>query len=145
MEAKIVKLGEKIHDALVEMVKKTNLFPLDLGGSCAVASFFLVQEMEARLGLKAELMVAPGHAFVEHRDRIYDITATQFGWHDKVLSVRRKDLNKLDNGSLIEYYSEGAVGDVDEINSDWPRCQRPASYRLTWLNQHKARVVYLRK
>jgi hypothetical protein len=132
MDARIVELGEKIHDALVAF----GAFGEDLGGGCAVGSALLVRAMRKQLGLYGTFVASPCyggyHAFVTHGNYIYDITATQFGHPDKVCVVRKSEARKLQITALKEAYLSKEREMISEVNRSWYPPQRPNRYRLAW-------------
>ncbi len=151
MHEKIIALGEKIHDAIKEYVAKNDESAItdDLCGACAIGSHLLVKEINRKLGLEARFACAKGHAWVECQDRIYDLTATQFGYPGKIRVMSLKDVKAFAHKSdgknrrggyyhyLLEVYGYG----LNEVNKEWPHHQRPDMYELKWINQHKARLI----
>ncbi len=143
MNIKIRALGERIHNALVEYVKETGRFETDLGGLCAVGSHLLISEAKRKYDLNLEFKVVYGHAWAEHRGIIYDVTATQFGHNAKVFSTPRTSVVSLDNKRLKDLYLRDQESDnINWCNRSWPSTQKPQNYKLKWLNQYKAVVIY---
>ena len=149
MHEKIITLGEKIHDALVEYVieNKVDSIGKDLCGACAIGSALLTKEIRYKLMLPAQFYCAPNHAWVEYRDYIYDVTATQFGYSGKVRVMSLKEVQKFARNSKGKnrkggyyHYLMKTYG-LKEVNKNWPDDQRPGNYELKWVNQHKARVI----
>lgn len=149
MHEKIIALGEKIHDALVEYIIENDEDQIskDLCGACAVGSALLTKEIRSKLGLPAQFQCAPNHAWVQYQDHIYDVTATQFGYSGKIRVVSLKDVKRFAYDSKgnkrkggYHHYLMKTYG-LKEVNRNWPNHQRPSSYELKWVNQHKARVI----
>jgi len=129
----IVRLGEVIHDALVDFVDQhpnmLEVYPLSLEGGCAIAAAFLTRAVRNRLGLKARFAANTGHSWVECEGFIYDPTAKQFSMtYPKVKVIDLKDIDEDDP------YPYGRVETcrISHINKTWPRGQQPQRLRLDW-------------
>jgi hypothetical protein len=143
MNVKIQALGERIHNALVDFTKQTGWFDADLAGMCAVGSHLLVSEAKRKYGLNVEFKVVYGHAWTEHKGIIYDVTATQFGHKGKVFCAPRTSLISVDNKRITEMYQRDQEPDnINWCNRSWPSHQKPQNYKIKWLNQYKAVVIY---
>ena len=153
IDKRIIKLGEKIHKALKDLsVNKDYLaneyangrIHHNLAGGCAVGSHFLVKELRRQYKIRAKFVVTWGHAFVEYNNHIIDITATQFGAKEKVLVVDKSDASVINDPVLHNYYFMRKRLDKKEINT-WVNSQQPKSYKLTWLNENKAKFDFVYK
>jgi hypothetical protein len=147
MNGRLIALGEIIHDALLEYRHKTrtSAFTSNLMGACAIASGLFVVEAKRKHNLDIEFMVSHNHAWTEYRGAIYDITATQFGNFDKVFYCPKKAVANLTDWHRNNYRvsnSDIIYRDINDVNHGWPEDQRPANYRLKWINQYKARVIF---
>ena len=67
-------------------------FPSDLCGMCAIAAAKLFTELKKE-GFDARIVTNDHHCFVQIRDWIIDVTATQFG-QPPVLFIRRQLMNR---------------------------------------------------
>jgi hypothetical protein len=131
MERRLVKLGEKIHDAMVN----SKMFDRDLAGSCAVTSWLFLTEAKRKFNIKLEYKVVYGHTWTEYHKTIYDLTATQFGEDQKVFVVPRSKIkSKVKDFTLQKYYLTGKFYNLDWVNREWNMDQRPANFSLRWLN-----------
>lgn len=136
----IVRLGELIHDALLDFVKNNTdvnheIYSRTLEGGCAVASAFLVRAIRNRLRIKADFVAAPGHAWVESSGIIYDPTAIQFdkfNTKEEEKSPKVKTILKSDSDFYPYRYQE--TKRIRHINDEWPRGQRPKSFYIKWNN-----------
>jgi len=93
---KVKRIAKDIRKAFEEIDKKyTGHTGGDLGGHCGRASVQLYLACR-RVGIKIGINKGEGHMFNTYRDRIIDITATQFGVRRKVF-VRKipKKIGKL--------------------------------------------------
>lgn len=70
----------------------------NLCGACAVGSYLLMAAL-ARKGIKVKAAIAPGHCFLIYKDKIIDVTATQFGHYDKVV------IKPLKEGETHRYWN----------------------------------------
>lgn len=155
MNKKIIYLGEKVHNALRDFSSKESNQDIhyDLSGGCAVGSALLAREVQKKLGLHAEVVGVPGHAWMECKGYIYDVTAIQFQESApkvRTLSVQTARKGSKDRWNGINYYSDYYSGlayifrfGLDHINKKWPKGQRPENYELKWLNQYKARIYWI--
>lgn len=147
MQRQIMWLGGKIHDALVEFAEENNEepFSLDLCGACAIGSYLLVKEARRRFGIRLNFKATNGHAWVEHRGLIYDITASQFDYPYRIRVRHRRHVEPKEMGSrhYLDQYQERGREAIESVNYDWPFCQRPKFYDLKWVNQHKAKILCL--
>jgi len=140
MESELISLGEKIHYALLNFNKIKNLFSYDLTGACAVGSYLFAKEAKNKLDLNVKFLACSSHAWTEYKNKIYDVTATQFGIKKPVFVIEKE---KVFDGSMYQYdykYQET----IKVINKTWPSEQRPSRYKLCWVNQHKAKISYVR-
>lgn len=153
IDKRIIKLGEKIHRGLKDLtVDKDYLanqwadgrIHHNLAGGCAVGSSLLVKELRRQYKIRANLIVTWGHAFVEYKNHVIDITATQFGAKEKVLVVDKSEPYKVSNPILQNYYFLRKRLDKKEINT-WCNSQQPQCYKLTWLNENKAKIEFVYK
>lgn len=139
MNGRLKALGERIHNAMV----KHGAFGKKLGGSCAVCSYLFATEAKQRYGLDVQFKVVYGHAWTEYKGVIYDLTATQFEEQPKVLVVGR---DKLDTEVASDYlrrlYRTDAHMTLAWTNKEWPDYQQPQNYKLRWVNQHAAKILY---
>jgi hypothetical protein len=142
MKSKLRVLGEKIHNAMV----KYGRFGEELGGSCAVCSYLFLTEAKRRYGLNLQFKAVHEHAWTEYHGVIYDLTATQFQEKPKVLIVDRDSLDEVvTSGNLRQLYQTDARILLDWINKEWPYYQQPQNYKIRWINQHGAKIVYKEK
>lgn len=95
-------------------------YPLNLEGACAIASFHLYKSaLKNNIKLKlcyGECKDKRGlyhhHYWVEFKDKIIDITSTQFGYRNKVrIKNKSKDYRYIDKSSklnkcerMVEYW-----------------------------------------
>lgn|SRR5574337_87983 len=135
MDLRLIELGEKIHNALIEARSQQGLgYNKRLGGACAVGSYLLMQEAKYLFNLDLKFTATSGHAWTEFKGHIYDVTATQFDRKEKVYSPKRTALSKDDSNDLCSWYyhSQNRI-DLKEINNTWPDYQCPKNYQLIWL------------
>lgn len=136
----IVRLGELIHDALLDFVKNNTdvdheIYSKTLEGGCAVASAFLVRAVRNQLRVKVDFVAASGHAWVESNGIIYDPTAVQFDKYDATPVERSpKCKTLLKSESDIYPYRHQETKRIKHINTYWPRGQRPSSFSCVWNN-----------
>jgi hypothetical protein len=145
METRLLILGESIHDALVECSRKEKEFSLDLEGACAIASAFLVKEARRLFGMRMTFRATYNHAWTSYKNNVYDITATQFGLKEKVFTSSYKRIEAMKDCWQRECYMKPRTVTLDRVNNHWPGYQRPDNYELSWINEYKARVVFLKK
>jgi hypothetical protein len=145
MEPRLITLGEKIHDALVEAsLKGVGKYSRNLAGACAVGSFLLVQEAKRWFGMDVKFTATSGHAWTEYRGEVYDITATQFSREEKVFNIQKSMLDTFTDDMLGFYYLSKHSKTLKEINNEWPDYQRPENYQVKWIFHHKAHIIYLK-
>jgi hypothetical protein len=61
----------------------------DMCGMCGVSSTYLLKLLKKE-GIRARIMAGDGHAYVQYKGYIIDVTATQFGNGKIVFRKRRK-------------------------------------------------------
>lgn len=89
----IVEIATRIREwAERSNRRRKNPFSSDLCGMCAIAAAKLFTELK-KAGINARLVANDDHCFVQVRDMIVDVTATQFG-KKPVLAVRRHILER---------------------------------------------------
>ena len=137
VHAKIIDIGVKIHDAMSLFVEENNISDLseDLTGACAIASWFLHQELK-KINIKTDFCAATNHAFITYNDVIYDITVTQFGMKEKVFFISLFDHFYNLHEELHYAYTYEYYGNIDYVNNDWPLYQRPLLYQLQTINNN---------
>jgi len=145
METRLLSLGSKIHNALVECSRKENQFSDNLEGACAIASALFVKEAHRMFGIHLTFKATAEHAWTVYKDNVYDLTATQFGHKEKVFTMPYKHIETMKDCYMRNCYTHTESRTLDRINEVWPAHQRPINYRLNWINQHIARVVFLGK
>lgn len=132
MNRTLIQLAQKIRDGLDEYVARfrPSHIDSDLMGACAIASYFLMREARKK-GIKVELFVGVHnscdigqHVWICHDGFIVDITATQFGYDDKIYIAPESH-----EDYYIKYREDDAL---DEIK-DWGE-QSPWSYHSYWRN-----------
>jgi len=74
---RIRKIAKNVRTWAEELQNEKLFWDRDLGGMCAIASYELFKRLR-RAKLKPVICVAPGHAFVQCKDLVIDVTATQF-------------------------------------------------------------------
>ena len=144
MLVRIVALGEKIHNALQEHIKRDGSTYIwkELAGGCAVGSWLLVDQLKKKHGMQATFVASSTHAFAEYGDFIYDVTATQFGVINKVLVTHKSEIHKLSSSWLKSAYTSDTRNGIKHVNEEWPEGQQPRNYRMIWNNQYKATITY---
>lgn len=101
----------------------TNGFPRDLCGMCAIASAYLLTQLQ-RAGYPAVAYEGEDHFFVMCDNYVIDITATQFGGDPVVVRSR----NSIRNQSEYQRIRGSQCTTAEEIRerqlrTDWPRSQ----------------------
>lgn len=144
MNAQLLDLGEKIHNALKELhAHGKGKYTKTLAGACAVGTVLFIQEAKRRFNLDVQFKATSGHAWAEFEDEVYDITATQFSRPEKVFNLHRNNFDQVDGDDLcIWYYRQAKNISLKEINETWPDYQRPINYKLVWLFDTKPIITY---
>ena len=91
----IKKLAKKVRQAFEKIAEKEPCIGTDLCGLCARASIQLFLEAR-RKGMYVGLIAGTGHVYNTYKGHIIDVTATQFGYKEKVLCV---PISKLVTGA----------------------------------------------
>lgn len=111
-----------------------------LCGACCVGSYGLMLELR-RKGIKVKGCIAPGHCFVKYKDKVIDVTATQFGYDDKVLikSVAETKINRRPHWNPNYWDSFFETDDPNELLQAWTEkagCYEDnAQHPLWWIEQ----------
>jgi hypothetical protein len=121
---KIKLIGENVHIGIYNQLALSRaLFPLNLSGSCGIASFILFKKLEE---LKIKSKIAYGfyngqyHCWIVKGKYNIDPTATQFGLKSKVLISKSK-----------KYEFWHFVDDFSFFNK-WKYFQNPLNYEISW-------------
>jgi len=93
-DSKIVKISHLVRDEVEKYViskNKNDEFGMpsyvddeDLTGACAIASYVLYRVLR-KLNVSAKFALGDNHCWVQCSDWVIDLTATQFGYKEKVL------------------------------------------------------------
>lgn len=121
---RIKLIGENVHNGIYDQLAVSRaLFPLNLSGSCGIASFILFKKLEE---LKIKSKIAYGrynghsHCWIVKGKYNIDPTATQFGIKSKVLISCSKKYDLL-----------SFVNDFAFFNK-WEYYQNPLNYEISW-------------
>jgi hypothetical protein len=145
MEQQLIKLGLIIRQAMFDYTRKNDAVfdESDLGGGCAVASGLLVVQAKRKLNIPLRFVATDYHAWTEYNDKIVDLTATQFSCKEEVLVLPKQELDKM--GSRLRSWYQGRTNTIRQVNRQWPPVQRPANYKLVWLNPRQARLAWVNR
>jgi len=94
---KILKIAYRVRREC-ENIQSNNsdCFPPDLGGLCAISSVKLHKELE-KSGIKTEIAITKTHCFLLFKGKyVIDITATQFGFKERVLIIPLSKILNID-------------------------------------------------
>jgi aspartokinase-like uncharacterized kinase len=127
-----VELARKVRKSL-EIFAKDNNYPEDLKGLCAIASIVLAKKMIEN-GYSARLIYGDytkrgdlsGHCWVVSSKKIYDLTATQFGF-SKILVISNKD-------EILYHYQKNhkisLASDYSKHFNHWVELTKPTSDKI---------------
>jgi len=128
-EEQIRAVANEVRAWAEHLQKQTmNLFSDRLMGLCAISSAYLFCKL-SELGINTTIVSNPRHCYVlTEDDYVVDVTATQFGFHEKVLISPREEVICLSNC----YEQEVVHTNVDslrlwQIHKGWPAHQMVAS------------------
>ena len=133
MEKKLIALGKKIHNALLNC-KDGDWTSPNLECACAVGSYCFMLAARKYLKIKMAFKASDGHCWLEYNNKIYDVTATQFGIKEKVFVLPKDKVPNLKNSLLRNQYKDANADMVKDINHlgpfGWPKEQKPITYKL---------------
>lgn len=128
-QQQLIELGSKVRAFVVNKIVPLSweINPVSLECGCAIASYTLTKALH-KVGQRATLVEwgdGWGHCWVEHRDLIIDITATQFDKDlPEVLIVKKKDYNVVNRSDGFLAKGRRAENDLKR----WDMYQSPFTF-----------------
>lgn len=98
----IIKIAKKVRKKLEKMLVEYEPEDWydDLCGACCVGTYLLLRELEKRK-INAYAAISRNHVFLIYRNKIIDVTATQFGFLENVLVKNLNSVSFMDTQWVI--------------------------------------------
>jgi hypothetical protein len=92
----ILKIAKKVRRKIEGIHRKHGVWDDDMCGACCVGTHILLKELSKK-GIKAQAGVASNHVFLIYKNKIVDVTATQFGFRKDVVVYELDRVTDYDN------------------------------------------------
>lgn len=136
----VLQVAKRTRKACESYAKETNIFAEDLNSMCAIASAYLMKRLSCAR-IRAEFVIGTydgsDHCWVEHKDKIIDITATQFGILQAVFVTSKYNKDYFAKCRAAQRIARTFL--IKE-NRDWPYNQRLTSKNVGSLEDHWKKV-----